>query len=101
MGRREQRNKQISLRIRTVWAKYSESVSVIQFQATLSDAYVNWQRIPCNGQTYQRVLNCKSIYYLLLFPFRWFKKGSCQFLAKECAQYWLAELSLPSKRVVR
>ena len=21
-------------------------------------------------------------------PFRWFKKGSCQFLAKECAQYW-------------
>ena len=22
-------------------------------------------------------------------PFRWFKKGNCQFLAKECAQYWL------------
>ena len=22
-------------------------------------------------------------------PFRWFKKGSCQFLAKGCAQYWL------------
>ena len=21
-------------------------------------------------------------------PFRWFKKGSCQFLAKVCAQYW-------------
>ena len=21
-------------------------------------------------------------------PFRWFKKGSCQFLVKECAQYW-------------
>ena len=20
---------------------------------------------------------------------RWFKKGSCQFLVKECAQYWL------------
>ena len=20
---------------------------------------------------------------------RWFKKGSCQFLTKECAQYWL------------
>ena len=30
-------------------------------------------------------------------------KGSCQFLAKECAQYWLTlrGLSLPSKRVVR
>ena len=23
------------------------------------------------------------------FPFCCFKKGSCQFLAKECAQYWL------------
>ena len=29
-------------------------------------------------------------YFLRSFtPFRWFKKGSCQFLAKECAQYWI------------
>ena len=29
-------------------------------------------------------------YFLRSFsPFRWFKKGSCQFLAKECAQHWL------------
>ena len=29
-------------------------------------------------------------YFLRSFsPFRWFKKGSCQFLANECAQYWL------------
>ena len=29
-------------------------------------------------------------YFLRLFSsFRWFKKGSCQFLAKWCAQYWL------------
>ena len=29
-------------------------------------------------------------YFLRSFSsFRWFKKGSCQFLAKECAQYWL------------
>ena len=29
-------------------------------------------------------------YFLWSFsPFRWFKKGICQFLAKECAQYWL------------
>ena len=29
-------------------------------------------------------------YFLWSFsPFRWFKKGSCQFLAKECAQYLL------------
>ena len=29
-------------------------------------------------------------YFLRSFsPFRWFKKSSCQFLAKEYAQYWL------------
>ena len=29
-------------------------------------------------------------YFLQSFsPFRWFKKDSCQFLTKECAQYWL------------
>ena len=29
-------------------------------------------------------------YFLQSFsPFRLFKKGSCQFLPKECAQYWL------------
>ena len=29
-------------------------------------------------------------YFLRSFsPFRWFKKCSCQVLAKECAQYWL------------
>ena len=29
-------------------------------------------------------------YFLRSFsPFHWFKKGSCQFLAEECAQYWL------------
>ena len=29
-------------------------------------------------------------YFLRSFsPFRWFKKDSCQFLAEECAQYWL------------
>ena len=32
-------------------------------------------------------------YFLRSFsPFRWFKKGSCQFLAKECAQYWVNRL---------
>ena len=32
-------------------------------------------------------------YFLWSFsPFPWFKKGSCQFLVKECAQYWLITL---------
>ena len=29
-------------------------------------------------------------YFLRSFSsFHWFKKGNCQFLVKECAQYWL------------
>ena len=43
-------------------------------------------------------------YFLWSFSlFRWFKKGSNQFLAKECAQYWLTcseDLSYPGKNVV-
>ena len=36
------------------------------------------------------ILSWRLKYFLRSFsPFRWFKKGSCQFLAKECAQYWL------------
>ena len=39
-----------------------------------------------NILSWQFIMN----YFLQSFsPFRWFKKGSCQFLAKECAQYWL------------
>ena len=34
-------------------------------------------------------------YFLQLFcPFRSFKKGSCQFLAKEFAQYWIIHLKM-------
>ena len=45
------------------------------------------------GSTHAEVGNILSRrlimkYFLLSFS-SWFKKGSCQFLAKECAQYWL------------
>ena len=34
-------------------------------------------------------------YFLQSFsPFRWFKKGSCQFLAKKCAQYLVNRLEV-------
>ena len=33
-----------------------------------------------------------NIFLRSFSPFRWFKKDSCQFLAKECAQYWLTFL---------
>ena len=62
--------------------------------------WLSWMRRPTGdqevaGSTPAEVGNIPSWrlimkYFLRSFsPFRWFKKGSCQFLAKECAQYWL------------
>ena len=62
--------------------------------------WLSWMRRPTGdqevaGSTPAEVANILSWrlimkYFLRSFsPFRWFKKGSCQFLAKECAQYWL------------
>ena len=62
--------------------------------------WLSWMRGPTEdqevtGSTHAKVSNILSWrlimkYFLQSFsPFRWFKKGSCQFLAKECAQYWL------------
>ena len=61
--------------------------------------WLSWMRRPTGdqevaGSTPAEVGNILSWrlmmkYFLRSFsPFRWFKKGSCQFLAKECAQYW-------------
>ena len=33
--------------------------------------------------------NTKENLALIIITVDWFKQGSCQFLAKECAQYWL------------
>ena len=60
----------------------------------------NWMRRPTGdqevaGSTPAEVGNILSWRLIMKYilrsfsPFRWFKKGSCQFLAKECAQYWL------------
>ena len=62
--------------------------------------WLNWMRHPIGdqevaGSTPAEVGNRISWrlimkYFLRSFSsFRWFKKGSCQCLAKECAQYWL------------
>ena len=45
------------------------------------------------GSTPCRVGNILSLIFdheifPTVIPFRWFKKGSCQFLTKECSQYW-------------
>ena len=62
--------------------------------------WLSWMRRPTGDQKVAgltpaevgNILSWRLImkYFLRSFsPFRWFKKGSCQFLAKECAQYWL------------
>ena len=62
--------------------------------------WLSWMRCPTGDQEVAgstpaevgNILSWRLImkYFLRSFsPFRWFKKGSCQFLAKECAQYWL------------
>ena len=62
--------------------------------------WLSWMRRPTGdqevvGSTPAEVSNILSWrllmkYFLRSFsPFCWFKKGSCQFLSKECAQYWL------------
>ena len=68
----------------------SEPASMAQL-----DAPSDWRPDEVAGSTPAEVGNILSWrlimkYFLRSFsPFRWFKKGSCQFLAKECAQYWL------------
>ena len=44
---------------------------------------------PRRGRQHSFVEIDHEIFSTAFSPFRWFKKGSCQFLAKECAQYWL------------
>ena len=62
--------------------------------------WLSWMRRPTEDQEVAgsspaevgNILSWRLImkYFLRSFsPFRWFKKDSCQFLAKECAQYWL------------
>ena len=62
--------------------------------------WLSWLRRPTGDQEVAgstpakdgNILSWRLImkYFLRSFsPFRWFKKGSCQFLTKECAQYWL------------
>ena len=66
----------------------------------LKPRWLSWMRRPTGDQEVAgstpaevgNILSWRLImkYFLRSFsPFRWFKKGSCQFLAKECAQYWL------------
>ena len=84
----------------------SQGIWLVSLNPTNSDTaldkgrprWLSWMRRPTGdqevaGSTPAEVGNILSwrliIKYFLRSSFRWFKKGSCQFLAKECAQYWL------------
>ena len=54
----------------------------------------DWWSVGCGFDPCQvgNILSWRLImkYFLQSFcPFSWIKKGSCQFLVQECAQYWL------------
>ena len=87
-------------RFESHWRSYS-ACECMAFHCTVCrPRWISWMRRPTGdqevkGSTPAEVGNILSWllimkYFLWSFsPFRWFKKGSCQFLAKECAQYWL------------
>ena len=77
-----------------IYPKYSDTSTPCR------PRWLSWMRRPTGDQEVTgstpaevgNILSWRLImkYFLRSFsPFRWFKKGSCQFLAKECAQYWL------------
>ena len=101
--------------ISTYWNGHTKVISLIvwfrdvrgEFKIFLARLYevqggrprwLSWMRRPTGDQEVAgstpaevgNILSWRLImkYFLRSFsPFRWFKKGSCQFLAKECAQY--------------
>ena len=82
------------------WEVSVQHMPLIQTPVYRRPRWLSWMHRPTGdqevaGSTPAEVGNILSwrliVKYFLrsLSPFRWFKKGSCQFLAKECAQYWL------------
>ena len=78
----------------------TNTVFVTRIHCISRPRWLSWMRRPTGGQEVAgstpaevgNILSWRLIvkYFLRSFsPFRWFKKGSCQFLAKDCAQYWL------------
>ena len=85
---------------KSVLVTLSSGFELLSYTIFWKPWWLSWMRRPTGdqevtGSTPAEVDNILSWslivkYFLRSFsPFRWFKKGSCQFLAKECAQYWL------------
>ena len=87
--------------VKTIAQHFALGLNSWHYQLWGRPRWLSWMRRPTGdqevvGSTPAKVRNILSWglivkYFLRSFsPFRWFKKGSCQFLAKECAQYWLS-----------
>ena len=85
--------------IYSIWLGLSTPILRV-IMITCQPQWLSWMRCPSGDQEIMgltpaevgNILSWRLItkYFLWSFsPFRWFKKGSCQFLAKEYAQYWL------------
>ena len=85
-----------------IWKQGTLSASPhrISVMTSCRPRWLSWMRRPTGdqevaGSTPAEVGNILLWRLIMKFflrsfsPFRWFKKGSCQFLAKECAQLWL------------
>ena len=86
----------------TFWQRYSKNSWSVDncYNNHSRPRWLTWMRRPTGDQEVAgstpaevgNILSWRLImkYFLRSFsPFRWFKKGSYQFLTKECAQYWL------------
>ena len=92
-----------------VWSHLSEIIDIwywgiwkgsLPFYIYGPPRWLIWMRRPTGDQEVAgstpaevgNILSWRLIMKYILWSFssfHWFKKGSCQFLAKECAQYWL------------
>ena len=65
------------------------SASVVQLDARpIGDQKVAGST-PTKSETFFRGDSIMTYFLWSFSSFRWFKKGSSKFLAKDCAQYWL------------
>ena len=81
----------------TFFSKKFQNICIslhVNFNESLTNDIVSFEQLG-PGSLLANYLDYIDMMYIMKYflrsfsSFRWFKKGSCQFLAKECAQDWL------------
>ena len=73
--------------VEKVHVPYLEPALVAQLNVRLTGIRRSWVQPPPRSAEFCRGDLSWNIFLRSFSPICWFKKGSCQFLAKECAQY--------------